>query len=64
VTQTPVHVNRIVQELRADGLIELKNKVLTVLNPRKLKEAAQCEGSYLHLVRTERRDKEVSGGET
>lgn len=57
---TPVHINRIVQELRADGLIELKDKVLTVTDPKKLKGAAQFESSYLHLVRTESCDKEVS----
>jgi CRP-like cAMP-binding protein len=57
---TPVHVNRIVQELRADGLIEWKDKVLSVLSPKKLKEAAQFEASYLHLVRTEHHDSGVS----
>jgi CRP-like cAMP-binding protein len=57
---TPVHINRVIQELRADGLIELKEKVLTISNFEKLREAAQFESSYLHLVRTERHDKEVS----
>src|SRR5438067_5012869 len=29
---TPIHTNRILQRLRADGLIELKKRVLTILN--------------------------------
>jgi CRP-like cAMP-binding protein len=57
---TPVHVNRVLQQLRADGLLELKNRVLTVLDPQGLKAVAQYESNYLHLTRTERRDPEVS----
>src|ERR1700712_2880196 len=57
---TPVHVNRVLQELRADGLVEIKNKILTVLDPEGLKHLARFESSYLHLVRTERHEKEVS----
>lgn len=58
---TPVHVNRMLQQLRADGLIELSGKVMTVLDPKRLMEVACFETNYLHLIRTERRDKEVSG---
>ena len=56
---TPVHVNRMLQQLRAEGLIELRNKVLTVLEPKRLMEVGQYEPGYLHLVRTERGDREV-----
>jgi CRP-like cAMP-binding protein len=58
---TPVHANRMLQKLRDDGLVELKGKVMTVLDPRRLREVAQYDSSYLHLVRTERHDRQVSG---
>ena len=58
---SPVHANRTLQELRSEGLIELKNKVLTVLDPLRLKKVAKYETNYLHLTRTEERDKDVSG---
>lgn len=58
---TPVHVNRTLQQLRSEGLIDLKNKVLTVLDTKGLKEAAQFNPNYLHLDRTEKRDPEVAG---
>ena len=57
---TPVHVNRVLSQLRSDGLIELKGRVLTVLDPDGLQEIAAYDTSYLHLTRTERRDPEVS----
>ena len=58
---TPVHVNRTLQDLRSEGLIELRNKVLTVLDPKGLREVAQFNPNYLHLDRTEQRDPEVVG---
>ena len=57
---TPVHVNRTLQDLRAEGLIDLKAKVLTVLDTKGLREAGQYETNYLHLNRTEQRDPEVA----
>lgn len=57
---TPVHVNRMLQQLRAQGLIDLKGKTLSVLDTKGLQRVAQYDSSYLHLVRTERRDPEVS----
>ena len=57
---TPVHVNRMLQQLRAEGLIELTGKTLTVLDPKGLQRVAKYDSSYLHLIRTERRDPEVS----
>ena len=56
---TPVHVNRSLQQLRSEGLIELRGKVLTILDPPGLMKAAKFEADYLHLARTERRDAEV-----
>ncbi|MDU0364330.1 Crp/Fnr family transcriptional regulator [Rhizobium sp. 25PS6] len=57
---TPPHVNKTLQELRAAGLIEFKNKVLTVLDAQRLRNAANYESGYLHLNRTEKGDHEVS----
>ena len=44
-----VHVNRSVQELRGDGLIELRRGFLTVLNWDGLKKAGEFDPTYLHL---------------
>jgi CRP-like cAMP-binding protein len=57
---TTVHVNRMLQQLRTQGLIELTGKVLTVLDPKGLQEIAKYDSTYLHLIRTERRDAGVS----
>lgn len=48
---TPVHANRMLQRLRANGLIQFEGGVVTVIDPGLLKEAAQFSGSYLHLDR-------------
>jgi CRP-like cAMP-binding protein len=58
---TPVHVNRVLQQLRSEGLIELSHKSLTILDANRLQEAAQYDPNYLHLKRTEQRDLRVSG---
>jgi CRP-like cAMP-binding protein len=57
---TPVHVNRVLQQLRSEGLIDLRGRSLTILDPDRLKQVAKYDVNYLHLVRTERRDREVS----
>jgi CRP-like cAMP-binding protein len=46
---TTVHVNRILQQLRADGLIELKGERLFVPDWEKLKQAGEFDATYLHL---------------
>ncbi|MHB8528293.1 MAG: Crp/Fnr family transcriptional regulator [Caulobacteraceae bacterium] len=48
---TPVHANRTLQRLRADGLIEKKGRVIKVVDPDGLKKVAQFNGAYLHLDR-------------
>jgi CRP-like cAMP-binding protein len=60
---TPVHVNRTLQHLREDGLIELHGKVLKVLDPARLKTVAGFSADYLHLQRVEHGDasEEVAG---
>jgi CRP-like cAMP-binding protein len=44
-----VHVNRSVQQLRADGLISIERGVCTIPDFERLKEAAMFEPGYLHL---------------
>lgn len=48
---TPVHANRTLQKLRADGLIETTGKTIRVCDPPRLKAAARFNGEYLHLDR-------------
>lgn len=42
-----VHVNRVLQTLRRDGLISLRERRLRILAPRRLRELAEFEGGYL-----------------
>ena len=44
-----MHVNRSLQELRGDGLIELRGGSLKVLNWDGLKQAGEFDPTYLHL---------------
>jgi CRP-like cAMP-binding protein len=44
-----VHVNRSLQELRGDGLIQLRGGSLTILNWEGLKTAGEFDPNYLHL---------------
>ncbi|HEX2135198.1 MAG TPA: Crp/Fnr family transcriptional regulator [Microvirga sp.] len=44
-----VHVNRVVQQLRADGLVVLTGDTLTVPDWEKLKQAGDFDPTYLHL---------------
>ncbi len=48
-----VHVNRVLQELRSDGLITLKGGSLKVLDWEGLQAAAEFNPTYLHLVKRE-----------
>lgn len=48
---TAVHVNRTLQELRRDGLIQLERKRLNIPDFRRLSEAAMFNPNYLHLDR-------------
>lgn len=45
---TPVAVNRVLQQLRAEGLITLADKVLTVLDTPGLMAASDFDAEYLH----------------
>jgi CRP-like cAMP-binding protein len=46
---TTVHVNRVLQQLRADGLIDLKGDRLVVPDWESLKQAGDFDPTYLHL---------------
>jgi CRP-like cAMP-binding protein len=48
-----VHVNRVLQELRAKGLIALHGKTLKVLDWEGLKTTGEFDPTYLHLVKKE-----------
>ncbi|MBM6595061.1 Crp/Fnr family transcriptional regulator [Microvirga pudoricolor] len=46
---TPVHVNRGVQQMRADGLIKLSGERLSIPDWEKLKQVGEFDPTYLHL---------------
>lgn len=48
---TPVHVNRTLQRLRAEGLITLDARQLTIPDPARLAAISGFEPNYLHLDR-------------
>jgi CRP-like cAMP-binding protein len=48
---TPVHVNRTLKALRDDKLLEMKEGLVKVLDPEKLKAVAGFNPNYLHLDR-------------
>lgn len=45
---TSVHTNRILRQLRLDGVLELHRGVVRILDEHKLQELAQFDGRYLH----------------
>jgi CRP-like cAMP-binding protein len=49
-----VHVNRSLQQLRAEGLFTWQNQVVTVLDWEALERRAAFDDRYLHLVREPR----------
>lgn len=46
---TSVHVNRTLQRLRADGLIELSSRVLAIKDVSTLQQSAGFDPAYLHI---------------
>jgi CRP-like cAMP-binding protein len=47
---TPVHVNRVLQRMRTDGLISFKGGLLTILDYRRLESASGFNPNYLHIA--------------
>jgi CRP-like cAMP-binding protein len=50
-----VHVNRVLQDLRRDGLIVLRNGRLSTPDWEGLQEAGEFDPVYLHIEREEAR---------
>lgn len=46
-----VHVNRTLQEMKRDGLIEIAERKLTIIDFGRLKDMAMFNGNYLHFNR-------------
>jgi CRP-like cAMP-binding protein len=59
---TAVHVNRTMHQLRADGLIEIANRYLTIPNIAKLRQAGGFDPRYLHVAPSCLAQRAVSGG--
>jgi CRP-like cAMP-binding protein len=58
---TPVHVNRMLKQLREKNLIAIDGKTWTVLDPQGLRKAAHFEASYLHLDRAKQEPESEAG---
>jgi CRP-like cAMP-binding protein len=46
---SPVHINRTLQAMRADGLIRLEGRVLTIPDFEELAQAGLFDRAYLHF---------------
>ncbi|TXM99321.1 winged helix-turn-helix domain-containing protein [Methylobacterium sp. WL64] len=46
---TPVHVNRILRDLRAEKMIQHRQRTLTILDWGRLKVFAEFDAHYLHV---------------
>ena len=51
-----VHVNRVLQQFRREGLITLEGKRLTIKDMRRLVEIGEFDPRYLHLENGGRKD--------
>ena len=58
---TPVHVNRMLRQLREENLIAIDGKTWTILDPDGLRKASGYEASYLHLDRAKREPDSAAG---
>ena len=45
---TPVHVNRVVKQLRDEGVLEFSRGAVTVIDERRLLQLADFDDVYLH----------------
>lgn len=46
---TAVHANRVIKQLRQDGIVDLHRGSVTVLDEAKFQELADFDARYLHL---------------
>lgn len=58
---TPVHVNRMLKQLRDENLIAIDGKTWNILDPEGLRKACNYEASYLHLDRARREPNSDAG---
>lgn len=58
---TGVHVNRVLQDLRSQGLLEWKSKRLYIPDVERLMAFAEFDPKYLHLKRRETDERSLSG---
>lgn len=49
---TNVHTNRMIRQMREDGLIEINQKTLRILDIERLRSVAEYDPAYLHLKRS------------
>ena len=49
---TPVHVNRTLKQLRDDGLVDFRGKIVRILDAAGVRAVAQFNANYLHLQRS------------
>jgi CRP-like cAMP-binding protein len=50
---TSVHVNRVLKELREAGIVEFRNGRVTIMDLRKLEQAAEFDPAFLYLDRAD-----------
>jgi CRP-like cAMP-binding protein len=48
---TPVHINRVLKELRASGAMDIKRRSLVIIDPVRLVQIAGFDDNYLHRRR-------------
>jgi hypothetical protein len=60
---TPVHINRVLKELRQSGAMEIKRGSLLILDPVRLVQIAGFDDNYLHR-RMLQRSKRTLGRDT
>ena len=58
---TPVHVNRMLQRLRDEGLISIRGRMWTVTDTAGLRAAARFESNYLHFDRAKAEPESEAG---
>ncbi|MCJ2132704.1 Crp/Fnr family transcriptional regulator [Methylobacterium sp. J-026] len=58
---TGVHVNRVLQDLRGQGLLEWKSKRLRIPNASRLMDFAEFDPKYLHLNPRDDDERSLSG---
>jgi CRP-like cAMP-binding protein len=49
---TPVHVNRTLKQLRDEGVVDFRGKIVKIIDPSRVRELAQFNANYLHLQRS------------